>query len=160
MRYRLVDRTRGLLRYLQPFGNITYSDFKYDNYKFQFSGTAAPVDYSGMPVAGVAKVVANLGADFQLARGFYGNVVYNYKDPVNITLDGAYRTSSYNLLNARLGWRKQLANHFDVDVFAGADNITGQQHYLMVFVNQLPDAYIPAPKEAVFYGGLSLKYVF
>ncbi|MGV3528669.1 MAG: TonB-dependent receptor [Flavisolibacter sp.] len=160
VRYRLVDQTTGWLRYLQPFGNVTYSDFKYDNYKFQFSGTAAPVDYTGVPVAGVAKLVANLGADFQLARGFYGNVVYNYKDPVNITLDGAYRSSSYNLLNARLGWRKQLANHFDVDLFAGADNITGQQHYLMVFVNQLPDAYIPAPRDAVFYGGLSVKYIF
>lgn len=158
VRYRLLDRISGFLQSVQPFGNLTYSNFTYDNYKFQFSSTTAPVNYSGMPVAGVAKWVANLGADFQLVHGVYGNVVYNYKDPVNITLDGAYRSSSYNLLHTRLGWKRLVGNHFDLNVFAGAENLTGQQHYLMIFVNQLPDAYVPAPREAVFYGGFSVKY--
>jgi len=30
----------------------------------------------------------------------------------------------------------------------------------MIFVNQLPDAYLPAPKNTLFFGGLNLKYNF
>jgi hypothetical protein len=30
----------------------------------------------------------------------------------------------------------------------------------MVFANQLPDAYLPAPRNAMVFGGLNLKYTF
>jgi len=66
--------------------------------------------------------------------------------------------SSYNLLNAKLGFRRSLSSHFDVDAFFGVNNITGTQYPIMIFVNQLPDAYIPAPPKAVYYGGINLRY--
>ncbi|MBC7689291.1 MAG: hypothetical protein H7211_14065, partial [Aquabacterium sp.] len=50
--------------------------------------------------------------------------------------------------------------HFDIDVFAGVTNITGTQYAYMVFVNQLPDAYLPAPYKANYFGGISFKYNF
>jgi iron complex outermembrane recepter protein len=30
----------------------------------------------------------------------------------------------------------------------------------MVFLNQLPDAYLPAPNEINYFGGVNLKYTF
>jgi iron complex outermembrane recepter protein len=68
--------------------------------------------------------------------------------------------SSYNLLNAKLGIRQTLSKHFDIDAFLGGTNLTGVQYYYMVFVNQLPDAYIPAPLNTNFFGGVNLKYSF
>jgi iron complex outermembrane recepter protein len=38
--------------------------------------------------------------------------------------------------------------------------MTSQQYYMMVFLNQLPDAYIPAPNKINYFGGISLKYRF
>jgi iron complex outermembrane receptor protein len=158
-RYIVYQKESGFFRMIRPFANITYSDFKYKNYKFQFSGTQAPVDYDGKPVAGVAKLATNLGIDMNMAYGLYTNVIYNYKDPVLITLDGLNRSGSYNLLNAKLGIRQNFS-HFDLDVFFGINNITGTQFYYMVFVNQLPDAYLPAPLKANYFGGINLKYNF
>jgi iron complex outermembrane receptor protein len=63
-------------------------------------------------------------------------------------------------VNAKLGLRKSLSSHFDLDAYVGANNLAGVQYYNMVFVNQLPDAYLPAPKEAFYFGGLNLKYHF
>jgi iron complex outermembrane receptor protein len=40
----------------------------------------------------------------------------------------------------------------------GINNIGGTKYPMMVFVNQLPDAYLPAPPNAVVYGGINLKY--
>lgn len=158
--YKVYESGRGAFRMIRPFGNITYSDFKYEDYKFQFSGTTAPVNYDGKTVAGVAKLVANLGFDLTMAYGFYGNFIYNHKDPVNITLDGSLRAKGYDIMNAKIGFRQSLSSHFDIDAFAGGQNLTGKQYYYMIFVQQLPDAYLPAPKKALLFGGLNLKYNF
>jgi iron complex outermembrane receptor protein len=160
VRYTAYEKESGFFRMIRPFANLTYSDFTYDKYKFQFSGTQAPVDYDGNPVAGVAKWMANLGLDWTMAYGLYANAVFNYKDPVNITLDGANRASAYHLINARLGIRQNIAAHFDLDAYVGGTNLTGEKYYYMIFVNQLPDAYLPAPKNSLFFGGLNLKYNF
>jgi iron complex outermembrane receptor protein len=158
--YKVYESEAGIVRMVRPFANGTFSDFKYDNYLFQFQGDPAPKNYDGLPVAGVAKFVANAGLDFNLAYGFYGNFVYNHKDPVNITLDGTLRAKSYDIINAKLGFRQSLSSRFELDVYSGGQNLTGNQYYYMIFVQQLPDAYLPAPKKELLFGGLNLKYNF
>ena len=113
----------------------------------------------GKAVAGVAPWVVNAGVDFNTNLGLYGTVNYSYHDPVPFTSDGLNVADSYSLLNAKLGYRMSFG-HFDLDAYAGADNITGEKYYIMLFLNQLDDAYIPAPLDTVFYGGLNLKYNF
>ncbi|HYK55535.1 MAG TPA: hypothetical protein VEV15_03585, partial [Flavisolibacter sp.] len=93
-------------------------------------------------------------------QGIYLNMVYNHRDAMPFTSDGINRTHSYNLLNGKLGIRKGLSAHFDLDVSVGVSNITGTKYHYMVFVNQLPDAYIPAPKDPFYFGGVNLKYNF
>jgi iron complex outermembrane recepter protein len=75
------------------------------------------------------------------------------------SLNDLYATS-FSLINAKLGMQHSLGKHFDADVYVGATNLTNTKYYLMVFVNQLPDAYIPAPNTANFFGGVNLKYNF
>ena len=66
---------------------------------------------------------------------------------------------SYTLLNGKLGYRHSLSAHFDLDVYFGATNITNTKYPIMVFVNQIPDAYI-CPRDAQVFGGVNLKYNF
>lgn len=157
-----IFESKGFIKTVSPFANITYSDFKYKDYKFQsFAGTTVTtVDYSGKAVAGVAKIVGNIGIDVDTKPGIYANVNYFYKDPMPITSDGANMTTSYSLLNAKLGYRHSLSAHFDLDVYFGATNITNAKYPIMVFVNQIPDAYIAAPRNANCFGGVNLKYNF
>ena len=166
LKYSLFESEQGFVSAIRPFANVTYSDFKYEDYNFQRikpnSGNRLvdTLHYDGLAVAGVSKYVVNLGVDFSLKYGFYGNVHYMYKDAMPITSDGLINTTSYNLLNAKVGYKANFGNHFDLDAYFGANNITNTQYPIMVFVNQLPDAYIPAPLYATFFGGVSLKYNF
>ena len=164
LKYTAYESGSGALREIKPFANITYSHFRYDNYKIERLKSPATadttIDYSGNPVAGVAPWVANIGVDFLAAAGIYANVVWSYKDAMPITSDNQFRTDSYNILNAKLGIRRSISTHFDLDAYFGCNNITGTQYPLMVFVNQLPDAYLPAPLKANYFGGLNLKYNF
>ena len=154
----------GFLRALQPFAKFCYSDFKYGDFKFQTLNTAktavVETDYSNLVVAGVPPITANVGLDFMLSPGIYGNVYYSYRDKMYFTSDNKNQADAFSLVNAKLGFRRTWGKHFTTDLYAGAVNLTGAQYYNKLFVNQLPDAYIPAPYEPNFFGGLNLKYTF
>jgi iron complex outermembrane recepter protein len=164
--YNALSSNNGFLKLLRPFANLTYSHFTYDDFTYQtvgksVSNTDSTIvnDYSGNAVAGVSPVVFNLGIDVDTQPGLYGNVNFNYRSPMFYTSDEANETEAYSLLNMKVGYRKGFG-HFNLDAYFGANNITGEQYYNMVFVNQIPDAYIPGPNEINFFGGANLKYTF
>ncbi|MGG9961595.1 TonB-dependent receptor [Ferruginibacter sp. SUN106] len=172
IKYTVYESSKGFFKTITPFANITYSDFKYKNYTFETGTTPANktvVDYSGHAVAGVPKIIANLGFDIATQPGVYFNMSYFYKDKMPVTslgtADGTVSTplfnaSSYSLLNAKLGYQKSLSKHFDMDLYFGVNNITGTKYPIMVFVNQIPDAFMVGPVKANSYGGVNVKYNF
>jgi len=166
VKYEAIRSKTGFISLLRPFANMTYSHFRYDNFKFETIGEDANGndmtvvnDYSGKAVAGVPPVVFNAGVDMESNTGLYGNVNFNYRSKMVFTSDGANKADAYSLLNAKVGYRQSISN-FSFDAYFGAKNITGTQYYNMVFVNQLPDAYIPGPNKLNVFGGASLKYTF
>jgi iron complex outermembrane recepter protein len=162
IKYEIIKSDKGFVTSLRPFANLTYSDFNYgDNFTIQKTVLASGLeDYSNKMVAGVPKYMANIGVDVNTKPGLYAGISYNYKDKFPVTSLNDVYTSSFNLLNAKLGIRRSLSNHFDVDAYIGGQNLTNTKYFLMVFVNQLPDAYIPAPRNANLFGGVNIKYNF
>ncbi|MES1218589.1 MAG: TonB-dependent receptor [Bacteroidota bacterium] len=174
LRYAIVNNENSVVTNVTPFINFTYSDFKYGNDFKIVTGTSVPlrdtIDYSGKRVYGVPRIMNAFGVDVATRFGLYANLVHIYKDGVTIgttrtSASGVnpkvfttYQASGYNLLNGKLGFKTNLSSHFAMDLFFGVNNITGTQYPIMIFVNQLPDAYIPSPPKAVVYGGLNLKY--
>ena len=174
LKYAIVNNENSVVTNVTPFINFTYSDFKYgDNFKI-VTGSTVPlrdtIDYSGKRVYGVPKIMNAFGVDVATRFGLYANLVHIYKDGVTIgtlrtSTSGVnpkvfttYQASSYNLLNGKIGFKTNLSSHFYMDLFFGINNIGGTQYPIMIFVNQLADAYIPAPPKAVVYGGINLKY--
>lgn len=167
VKYKAIESTDGFVKLLSPFFNFTYSDFKYEDFTFQKIGkdqnqkdSVVIVDYSGNDVAGVPPITFNIGVDFESNMGLYCNVNYSYRDAIYFTSDGLNQTEAFGLLNGKLGYKTTIADLLDVDAYFGANNITGQQYYYMVFLNQIPDAYLPAPYEINYFGGINLKYRF
>ncbi len=164
LKYTAFESAEGFIKALKPFANLTYSDFKYKDYTYQKLSndklSVVDVDYSGNDVAGVAPVTANAGLDIATSAGLFANVSYSYRSEMPFTSDGLNKAKAYSLLNAKIGIHQSFLKHFETDLYFGANNITGTQYSYMVFINQLPDAYIPAPNEINFFGGLNLKYIF
>jgi iron complex outermembrane receptor protein len=164
VKYMAYQSATGVFRAVAPFVNFAYSDFKYKDFKFQQLSadkkSTVEVDYSDKKVAGVPPITVNAGIDVMTRPGIYGNVTYSYRDGMYFTSDNLNKAGSYNLLNAKIGLQRTFANHLGIDLFVGANNITGVQYPYMVFLNQLPDAYLPAPREINYFGGLNVKYNF
>ncbi len=164
LRYTVFASMDGFFTAVRPFANFCYSDFTYDDYSFQTLSadkmSVVEVDYSGNDVAGVPPITANVGVDISTKPGLYANASYSFRDAMPFTSDGANVTKAYSLVNVKIGIHRRIGEHFDVDLYGGAVNITGTQYFNMVFLNQLPDAYLPAPSEANYFGGVNLKYIF
>jgi iron complex outermembrane receptor protein len=178
LKYAVVNNENSVVTNITPFINFTYSDFKYgDDFKIVTGNNVQlplrdTIDYSGKRVYGVPKIMNAFGVDVATRFGLYANMVHIYKDGVTIgtkrtSASGVfpkvfttYEASSYNLVNGKIGFKRNLSSHFFIDMFFGVNNITGTRYPIMIFVNQLDDAYIPAPPKAVYYGGLNLKYNF
>ncbi len=178
VKYTAYKSDKGFIKKISPFANLTYSDFTYKNYNFQTVGKTitAPIkdsafvtDYSNKAVAGVPKIIANIGVDVITSMGIYFNINYFYKDKMTITGDGIvkingvnvpFEAPSYSLLNAKIGYQKSLSKHVDIDFNFGIQNITNTLYPIMVFVNQIPDAFLKAPDKATYAAGVNLKYNF
>jgi iron complex outermembrane receptor protein len=165
-KYTAIQSTTGFFRSIKPFANFTYSDFTYQNYAYQRVGkdisnkdSLITENYSGKQVAGTPKFVFNLGTDIETNAGIYGNINYHHRGSMPFTSDGLNTTAAFNLLNAKLGFRKSWGK-WEIDAYAGANNMTNTQYYYMVFINQMPDSYLPAPNKANYFGGINLKYTF
>lgn len=163
LHYAAILSETGFFTSVTPFVNFTYSDFKFENFKFQTGTTVANTktyDFSGSPVAGVSKIVTSEGIDFATKPGLYGNIVHLYRDKMPITSPDTLNTSSYNLLNGKLGFKRNISSQWNIDVSLGVNNITAVKYPIMVFVNQIPDAYIAGPRKANYFAAVKLDFIF
>jgi len=164
LKWYILKDGHGLFTSVAPFANLTWSDFNYgNNFTFQTGSTRDNItttDYSKKAVAGVPKITSNVGIDVTTGPGLYASMIYSYRGDVFITSDGANKSSSYNLLNGKIGFHRTIIKRFEADISLGLNNIGKVQYPLMIFVNQLPDAYLPAPLNTVVFGGLELRYNF
>lgn len=166
LNYSLIRDNTGFVNNLRPFINYTFSNFRYETFKSNNNNNAATIDYSNNRVMGVPEINFNAGVDLDTKLGLYLLTTYQYVGKVPISFDNAHYAPSYSLLNVKLGYHKTLSNHINIDVFAGANNITNSLYYHMVFLsaytatNNNPAIYLPAAYHSTFFGGLTFTYKF
>lgn len=163
VKYTAYESGYGFIKSFAPFGNFTYSSFKYDNYSFHYKGKVqidSVVNFDGKKVAGVPDFTGNIGFDVATKPGIYANMIYMYKNGFPVTSDNLNNTSGYGLLNAKIGYQGTLSGHFDLNAYFGVNNIAGKKYPIAVFINQLPDAYLLGPMKANYFGAINLNYTF
>lgn len=172
MKYSVIRNKKGIISNLTPFINVAFSDFTYgDNFKY-ITGTSASTldtfDYSRKAVFGVPRITNAIGIDADFSFGVYATLSTLYKGGFTYALEKVGNapktfmprsTDAYNLINLKIGYRRTVGERWKLDVSVGVNNLAGEKYPLMVFVNQLPDAFIPAPPQAVVFGGIQVKYL-
>jgi iron complex outermembrane receptor protein len=158
---------------LRPWISYTYTDAKYVSFKSDNNNTAATVDFSGNQVARVPKTMYSLGLDAGTNAGFYLNSTYQFVDKVPVTFDNSTWMKAYSLLDAKVGYRTTIGEHYGLDVYVGGTNLGGSTYYNAIFVGpnykglaQGPDGgtgdgfVLPAPYAAQYYANVKLSYKF
>jgi iron complex outermembrane receptor protein len=173
LNYLAIDDNDATISLLRPWVSYSYSDFKYVDFKSDNNNNSSTVGFSGNSVARVPQNMFNAGFDLETNIGFYLNGSYQFVDKVPVTFDNSTYIDSYNLLNAKVGYKKLLDNHWNLDLAAGGDNLLNSTYYSFLFtgpnitgLKQAKDGgsgdgyIIPAPYKASFYGNITVSYIF
>jgi iron complex outermembrane receptor protein len=152
--YTIVNNTSGLFNLVKLWSGFTYNDYNFTNY---FN---ASTDYSGNALTGVPKYNSITGLDISISPGFYlhTNLNYTSKLPLNDAND-AY-AKEYYLLQAKLGWKRNLTPAIAIELFAGVDILLNEHYSLGNDINAVPPAkryYNPSPLRN-YFGGLILQF--
>ena len=164
--YHLVkpdDRQEVML--LRPFATLTYSDFSFKDYKVMNAQNEVTANYDGHALTGIAPWVWTAGIDLEMRNGlyFYGSYFYSDDLPMN-DANSAYHPS-YQVFNAKIGFKRNVAKQLEVNLYGGLDNILNENYSSIVSLNaagfngNAPAYFNPSPARNG-YGGISLKYLF
>lgn len=160
----LNEENNNIITSLRPFTAITYSDFKFDDYKKLNANDEVIADYDGNELTGIAPWVVMAGLDLETKLGlyFYGSYFYNDKTPLNDANTDYH--PSYHIVNTKIGFKKQLNKAFIVNLYAGIDNLLNKKYSSILSLNATgfggaaPAYYNPSP-ERNGYTGISIKYL-
>ncbi|MBN8855566.1 MAG: TonB-dependent receptor [Sphingobacteriales bacterium 50-39] len=154
--YQLADDPNGFFRSIRLWVSHTWHDFHYKD--FSTNGH----DYSGHRLPSVPPQTVVTGADILLRCGFYTNVTFTYADRIALNDANTAYAGSYNLLGARVGYRKIITPRWKLDIYAGGDNLFNTRYSLGNDINAAapPARYYNAAPTVNYFGGVSVNYVF
>src|SRR5690606_8190854 len=111
-------------------------------------------DFSGNRVPSVPKQSMALLSDLTTKGGW--NLQVNFYSAASIFLNDANtaKTDAYELLGARLGWKKTLRQTYQLYLFLGVDNIVDQEYSLGNDINAAGGRYYNVAAPRNFYAGL------
>lgn len=155
---------QGPLTRLHPYIAVTYSDFKFLDYRVLNSNDEIIADYRNNELTGISPWVVSAGIDVESKMGVYLNASYFYSDKFPVNDANTTYNPSYHLMNFKFGYRK-LINSFVFDVYGGVDNTFNESYSSItslnaVSYNGLSAPYFnPSPNRSA-YSGLTLSYLF
>jgi len=149
--YQLVDQSRGAFSNMRVWVSHTWHDFHYKNF---VQGTTS---FSDNRLPSVPPQTLVSGLDVLLQTGIYTNITYTYTDHIALNDANTAFAGSYNLLGARLGYRRVLGK-FKMDIYTGIDNAFNVKYGLGNDFNAAAGRYYNASPERNYYAGLSLNY--
>lgn len=156
---------QGRIVSLRPFAALTWSDFRFEDYKILNAQNQVTASYDGNRLTGIAPWVINAGIDLEARSGFYFYGSYFYSDKLPVNDANSVYNASYQVLNSKLGYKKLVSRSFEVNIYGGLDNILNQNYNSIVTLNAVgfggaQAAYFNPSPDRNGYGGLSFKYLF
>jgi len=150
---------------IDPFINLRpYASASFGNYEFK-DFVDNGIDYSGNKLTGVPANKVNAGFMLQTHSGFYLSSDFYYVDNIPMNDGNSAYAKSYNLLNAKTGYRFTLFNGLSAHISGGVNNITNTHYASMILVNATgvngaPPRYYYPGLPVNYYGNISFSYMF
>jgi iron complex outermembrane receptor protein len=150
--YQLADNPHQCINSVKIWISHAWHDFHYGSFK------QVSTDFSKNKLPGAAPQVVVAGFDVASKTGCYMNVTYNYTDRIALNDANSVYASSYNLVGAKLGYRKDFHGKIKAEIFAGADNLFDTKYSLGNDINAAAGRYYNAAPGRNYYAGLSISF--
>ncbi|MDF4203517.1 TonB-dependent receptor [Maribacter sp. SA7] len=144
---------------ISPFISYTYSNHKF----IDFTDEEADEDYSENALTGVPKNKVNSGIQTNLGNGLFANITHQFVDEIPLTDSNSLYSDSFNLLNIKAGYKKQITEKLRLGLDFGINNLTNKKYAQSVLINatgfggNAPRYFYPG-NNINYYGGVKLNY--
>ena len=148
---------------LRPFVALTYSDFKFKDYKILNAAGEVTATYDGNKLTGVSPWVLSAGLDMETNFGLYAYLNYYYNDKMPLNDSNTDSNKAYGVAGTKVGYKRKLGRSFELNLYGGIDNVFNESYSSILSLNAVgfggaqPAYFNPSPKRNG-YAGLSLKY--
>ena len=115
-------------------------------------------NFSGNKLTGTPPTVLVLGADAVTNIGFYANLTYNYTDALPLNDANTFTANAYQLLFAKLGYKKLLGKNLQAELFIVFDQSLNTPYSLGNDLNAAGNRYFNPSAPQNFTGGLKLQF--
>ncbi|MDP4283157.1 MAG: TonB-dependent receptor [Bacteroidota bacterium] len=150
--YEIIDAPKHFINSAKIFASYAFHDFHYGSFK-QVNN-----DFSKNQLPGASPNTVVAGFDVTSKTDIYLNVTYNYTDKIALNDANTAYAPSYNLLGARLGYKKDFKKKISAEIFAGADNLFDTKYSLGNDINAFGGRYYNAAAGRNFYAGISFNF--
>jgi len=150
--YRFVDAPKHFINSAKVFSSYALHDFHYGSFK-QVNN-----DFSKNELPGASPNTVVAGLDMSSKAGVYVNITYNYTDKIALNDANTAYAPSYNLLGARVGYKKDFDKKIGFEIFAGADNLFDTKYSLGNDINAFGGRYYNAAAGRNYYAGVSFRF--
>lgn len=150
---------------LKPFLSVSYSHFRFEDYKMLDSQGAVEAVYDGNELTGIAPWRIYFGVIMETESGIYASANYTFTDRYPLNDANTVYNPAYQVVNAKLGYKTVLWKHVDLNVYAGLNNVTNSYYSSFTAINAvgyngaMPAYYNPSPG-INGYAGLEVSYDF
>lgn len=144
--------TNDFFRSLSLSNILTISRFRFRDY---FNASA---NYSGNKLTGVPNVVSvsQLNANFPARLYFF--LQHNYTSRIPLDDGNKAFSNTYNLIQTKVGWNKNLSRKTSLNVFAGIDNLLNQHYSLGNDLNAVGLRYYNAAPLRNWFAGVHVQF--
>ncbi|GAB4014679.1 TonB-dependent receptor PqqU [Spirosoma migulaei] len=136
---------------LRLWNSMTLTNYRYRDYQ---QGT---VDLSNNRIPGVAPTTNITGIDVETKSGFYAHLTYQFLLEFALNDANTALSNPTQLLQATLGFRRNLGQHWTFDVYASGDNLLDRSYSLGYDLNAVGNRYYNAAPGRNGMGGVRLS---
>lgn len=150
--YALVYNPNAKFNIVRIWSGYTINDYNFTDY------IIGSIDYSGKMLTGVPKNISVSGLDVNTSWGIYLHATVNHTSKLPLNDANDEYSKPFTLLLAKMGWKKQLSPFFNLEIFAGADNLTNEKYSLGNDLNALGRRYYNPAAVNNYFGGLVINF--
>jgi iron complex outermembrane receptor protein len=103
----------------------------YTGYQFRYKEfKKATTDFSGKQLPSVPNHTFLSGIDLMIRGGWYGNITHTYTGKIPLNDANTDWSRPYHFISLRTGWKKQVGQTFQIDLYLSGDNLTDTRYSL------------------------------
>ncbi len=143
----------GLIDYFIVQAGYTYSHYRYGTF---IKGTD---DFSGKTLPSVPAHTLSVLFDLQTKKNLYFNSTWYNASRIFLNDANTASAAAYQLLGARVGWKKTWGKKYKLNVYAGADNLLDETYSLGNDINAAAGRFYNAAPRRNYYAGIVLEWI-